>query len=301
MIQLISRKNLDVDKYNDCVANSLQSNVYGHTWYLDQAVENWIVFVLNDYEAVMPIPWRRKFFIKYVYPPFWILELGVFSKTIEDENEFLIELLSEFSFVETKFNRHNSFSMFNTLQEERMSQYLSLNSSYQNIFSNYRKDRRKDISKAQKFDLTENWNDNPMKLIDLYRDNVGKRVSKLGEEDYIRLHKIMSVCLQRKAGELLTVYDKENNLVAAGFFITYNGQVTILASSTDFQNRKNGANTFLIDRAIFKYQPNYLEFNFGGSSMKQIANYFYSFGAKTHYFTAIKQNRLPKLIKLFKR
>ncbi len=301
MIRIVSRKNLDVEKYDDCVANSIQSNVFGFSWYLDAAVDNWNVLVLNNYEAVMPLPCRKKLFIKYVYLPFWILELGIYSKDIEDENEFLIELFSEYKFVESRLNPKNSFSMFQNCQLERMFQFLSLNESYELILKNYRRDRKKDVQRAIKNDLTERWNDNPMNLIDLYRDNVGKRISKIKEEDYIRLHKIITACIDRNLGEVLSIYDKENKLVASGFFITYNGKVSILASSTDFKNRKNGANTYLIDRAIYKYQSRFDEFNFGGSSMKQIAKYFYSFGAETQKYIQIKQNKLPKLLRFFKR
>ena len=69
MIRKVSRKKLEVEKYDACIANSIQANVYGYSWYLDVVADNWDVLVLNDYEAVMPIPWRRKFFIKYVYTP----------------------------------------------------------------------------------------------------------------------------------------------------------------------------------------------------------------------------------------
>ncbi|WP_299617182.1 hypothetical protein [uncultured Tenacibaculum sp.] len=301
MITFVARKNLDEEKYNACVANSIQSNVFGFSWYLDQVTDNWSAFVLNDYEAVMPVPWKRKFFIKYAYLPFWILELGIFSKEIEDENEFLIEVFSEFKFVESRLNSKNSFSMFEAYQQGRTFQYISLNDPYEKVKSGYRRDRRKDLNRAKKNDLTEKWDDDPMNLINLYRDNVGKRVTKIKEQDYIRLHKAMSICIQKKVGQILSVYNKDGELIASGFFTKFKDKVSILASATNFNDRKNGANTFLIDRAIFKYQPQYSEFNFGGSSMKNIAQYFYSFGAKTENYILIRQNRLPKLLQIFKR
>ena len=301
MIRIVPRQQLDVEKYNQCIENSLQSNVFGFSWYLDIVADNWSVLVLDDYDAVMPVPWRKKFFIKYGYLPFWILELGIYSKQVEDENEFLIELFSEYKFVESRLNTKNSFSMFESFRKERSFQYLSLKTPYDVIFKNYRKDRKKDLQRARKNDLTERWNDDSLNLIKLYKENVGKRISKIKEVDYIRLHKVIEACISKKYGEILSVYDKENKLVASGFFVLYKGKVAILASSTDFKNRKNGANTFLIDRAIYKYQSKYDEFNFGGSSMKQIAKYFYSFGAKPQFYSLIKQNKLPLIIRFLRR
>ena len=86
MIKYIKRKDLDVEKYNVCIEKSIQSKIYAFSWYLDVVTENWSVFVYKDYNAVMPIPWKKKFFIKYGYPPFWLLELGVFS--LDDKVDF---------------------------------------------------------------------------------------------------------------------------------------------------------------------------------------------------------------------
>ena len=80
MIRIIKRRDLDLQKYDSCIDESLQSRIFAFSWYLDVTVEHWQVAVLNDYEAVMPLPVRQKFGITYVYPPFWILELGIFSK-----------------------------------------------------------------------------------------------------------------------------------------------------------------------------------------------------------------------------
>ena len=89
MIRIIKRRDLDLQKYDSCIDESLQSRIFAFSWYLDIAVEQWEVAVLNDYEAVMPLPVRQKFGISYVYPPFWILELGIFSKEPIDESVFI--------------------------------------------------------------------------------------------------------------------------------------------------------------------------------------------------------------------
>lgn len=300
MITRVSRKELNIEKYNSCITNALQTNVFGYSWYLDGICTNWDVLVLNDYEAVMPIPWRKKYFLKYVYIPLWLIELGIYSPEVEDENEFLIELFDEFKFIEAKTNTHNSFSMFDDSQKDYQRQVLYLKESYKTIFSGYRKDRKKDLKRAAKNDLTERWNDKPEKLIALFKENVGKRV-KIKEEDYAVLLRLMNVCIEKRKGEILSVYNGNNEIIASGFFLKHAKKATILVSSTDFKNRKNGANTFLINSAIYKYQPNFEVFDFGGSVMKSIATYFLSFGATTEKYIYLKHNNLPKLLRFFKR
>ena len=128
-----------------------------------------------------------------------------------------------------------------------------------------------------------------------------KRVKKIKDQDYLNLQQLILVCINKKKGEILSVYDKEGVIVASGFFLKHNDKITILASATNFKKRKHGANTFLIDRAIFKYQPHFNTFDFGGSSMRNIAKYFLSFGAKNESYMQLKYNNLPKLLKFFKR
>ena len=301
MIKLIKRKKLDVERYDECITKSMQSNIFGYSWYLDTVCDKWNVLVLNDYEAVMPIPWRRKFLIKYVYPPFWLTQLGIYSEVIEDENEFLIELFSGYKYVDLRMNFKNSFSMFQKYQLSRQIQCLDLKKPYADIFSKYKRDRRKDLQRAKKNNLEARWNDSPEKLISLYQENIGKRVKKIKEKDYEVLLNLMRLCIEKGNGELLSVADGQGKLVASGFFLKYDGRVMILVSSTDLKNRKNGANTFLIDRAIQKFHGDYNIFDFGGSSMPKIASFFKSFGAVDENYMNLKQNKLPWLLRLFKR
>ena len=70
--------NLDVDKYDACIENSIQSRIYAFSWYLDIVADNWDVLVLDDYKAVMPIPWKKKYFIKYIAQPLFLSAIGCF-------------------------------------------------------------------------------------------------------------------------------------------------------------------------------------------------------------------------------
>jgi hypothetical protein len=301
MIHYVKREDLEVEKYNDCIENSIQSRIYAFSWYLDIVADHWDVLVLNDYEAVMPIPWRKKYGIKYVYPPLWLLELGVFSIDKElNINPFLKVLLDQFKFIELRLNTNNLKVLSDNLIFRQM-QILSLDTSYDIIFKKYRKDRKKDVQKAIKNDLVEKWNDPPEKLISLLKNNVGKRIPHIIEKDYLNLLKLMHNCIEKRVGEVLSIYDEQNKLVASGFFLKNKKELGLLVSSTDFKNRKNGANTYLIDRAIYKYENTFKTFNFGGSSMQTIAKYFLSFGAETKQYQQIKYNNLPFLIRLIKK
>ncbi|MGK0325362.1 MAG: hypothetical protein ACJA2M_001198 [Polaribacter sp.] len=300
MINYIKRKDLEVDKYDACIENSIQSNIFGFSWYLDEICSNWDVLVLNDYKAVMPIPWRKKFGIKYIYPPLWLIQLGIYSIEKEDEDAFLRMLLSGFRFFETRTNSKNYFSVFEEYQQKRDIQVLDLKQPYETIISGFRKDRKKDLRKAERSKLYMKIENNLDKFINLYKSNIGKKVKELKQSDYNNLHSLIKTCIHKKKGEILSAYDAEGNLVASGFFLKEKERVVKLVSSTDYNNRKNGANTFLIERAVHKYYEEFDLFDFGGSSIKSIASFNLSFGAYTVNYLNLKYNGLPKILKFFK-
>ena len=301
MINYIKRKDLDVTKYDACIENSIQSRIYAFSWYLDIVADHWDVLVLDDYNAVMPITWRKKIGIKYVYPPLWLLELGVFSlDESQDIQPFLAILYSKFKFVELRLNTENKFLKSASLIPKQF-QYLDLKIGYEAILKGYNRNRKRELVKANKYQLIENWTDNPDKLITIFKENIAERVKGISDKDYANLRNLMNFSLKNRVGELLTIYDTNDKLLAAAFFLKHKNKVTQLVCASDISNRKSGVHTFFNDRAIFKYQSHFDIYNFGGSSMENIANYYVSFGSQTEEYQQIKYNNLPFLLKLFKR
>ena len=279
LIKYIQREHLDEEKYNDCIENSIQSNSYAFSWYLDIVCDNWDVLVLNDYKAVMPIPWRKKYGIKYVYQPLWVLQLGIFSKGDFTQSDFISVVQKRFRFIELRLNFKNLLDTDSLYFIEKQFQELKLTVGYEKIKKAYRSDRKKDLKRAEKSELSIEWGGSPSDLITLFQNNVGKRTPEIKQQDYQNLETLINFCLIDDYGELCFAYQGET-LVAGAFFLKHQETVTILCSSTDFSNRKNGANTFLIDEAIQRYINKYKTFNFGGSSMQTIAKYFFSFGTQ---------------------
>ena len=298
MIRIIKRRDLDLQKYDSCIDASLQSRIFAFSWYLDIAVEQWQVAILNDYEAVMPLPVRQKFGISYVYPPFWILELGIFARSPIDELVFIEKIKKEFRWIELRLNSSNTFDLNSDFGLKMQYQQLSLSDKLERIQNAYRKDRKKDLRKARDSGLTLKWDDDSNHLIDLFKNNIGERTSNIAESDYRILKEVISICCKKGSGRVLSVYAADGSLVASSFVLLHKKTCTILVSATDFSNRNNGANTVMIDVLIKEYCGKYELFNFGGSSIHSVGEYFKSFGAHTIEYPFISWKKHPKLFKL---
>jgi hypothetical protein len=177
-------------------------------------------------------------------------------------------------------------------------QQLSLSDTFDRIQNAYRKDRKKDLRKAKDSGLVVKWDDDAHHLIELFQRNVGQRTSNITKTDYSTLQEIISACCKKGLGRVLSVYTAEGSLVASSFVLIHKKTCTILVSATDFSNRNNGANTLLIDSLIGNYIDNLENFNFGGSSIQSVGEYFKSFGATTVEYQFVSWKKHPKLFKL---
>lgn len=299
-IDYIHRDQLDELKYNECIEQSKQGLLYGYSWYLDLVCDHWDALVWDDYSAVMPVPWRKKYGIKYVYQPLWILQLGIFTNSeISSEFEFLNELKNRFKFIALRLNTKNTLQSVTPESSVNHFQYLTLENSYHMLSNNFNRNRKRELKKAANAGLKEIWGDQPERLVSLFEKNIGIRIKGISQSDYENLSNLIKTVVLKGRGEILSIYD-QTQLVASGLFLFHKGTVTELVCATDLNNRNNGGNTFLIDRALSKYQEKFDLFDFGGSSIKTIANYYKSFGAKTYHYLFFKSNRLPFLMRLFK-
>ena len=78
-IHYVKRHELHAAKWDDCISRSVNGLIYAYSFYLDAMAGDWDALVMNDYEAVIPLPWRRKWRISYLYQPFLTAQLGVFG------------------------------------------------------------------------------------------------------------------------------------------------------------------------------------------------------------------------------
>jgi hypothetical protein len=64
------------EKWDRCINESSNALIYGTTTYLDHLADHWPGIVLNDYEMVMPVAWRKKLGIRYCYHVPFIQQFG---------------------------------------------------------------------------------------------------------------------------------------------------------------------------------------------------------------------------------
>jgi len=282
MIHYLKRKDIDIVKYDACIEAALNSRIYAYSWYLDIVADNWDALVLNDYEAVMPLPWRQKYFIKYIYPPAWTQQLGVFSNfKIEAYvvRQFINAISKKFKKITVQFNAENDVSSFKT--EKRTNYILKLDKPFEEIYKGFNKNRKRDIKKAE----TEKY-------------SIDKEISA-DEFLYFYLNEPKNYQLRQEQITTIKALLKANNkavyiwgirvdekLIASIVWLKDANRITYILPIATIQAKEKGLPTLLISNLIKEHQNSNLMLDFEGSMIEGVADFYRSFGVKDEsYFS----------------
>ena len=286
MIHYLQRKDINIDKYNACIQNAVNSRIYALSYYLDIVADNWDALILDDYKAVMPLPWRSKYFIKYIYPPCWTQQLGVFS--IHNFDSTLVELFIKAipkKFLKTTIQLNSEcnselFSLKNNF-------ILNLDSPYQNLHKNYRKDRKDRLKKFLKVGYKIEKNISINDLITVFKENYKEELN-INLSNYLKLERLAS---EKKLNPItIGVYNDNRELISGSLFFRDEKRIYYVFSANNQQENKAQGNTAILDSIIQSYSNTNYILDFEGSMHAGIASFFKSFGSEleTYYLYAKK-------------
>ena len=55
LIRYVTRAELDVQLWDNCITNASNGLIYAYSFYLDTIAKQWDALVLDDYRMVMPL------------------------------------------------------------------------------------------------------------------------------------------------------------------------------------------------------------------------------------------------------
>ncbi len=290
MIYHLKRNQLNVAKYDACIELAQNSRIYAFSWYLDIVADNWDVLVLNDYEAVMPLPWRKKYFIKYVYPPAWTQQLGVFSNLkIEADlvEQFINSIPWKFKKITIQFNSENDLSFIKS--EKRVNYILPLNKPYEEIYKGFNNNRKRILKKKVENYITTN-----DFCVDEFVLIAKKYYSFLNysNEDYITLKKLLVYLLKKDQVIKYGISNAKEGLIGGVVFIKSKCRITYLCSIMTPFAKKQNSSTEIINLLIKEFSNSNQIIDFEGSMNMGISSFFKSFGAILEVYSQYVKRRL---------
>ena len=299
-IQHLTHPEIDKAKWDACIDKAGNGRIYCRSVYLDYMASNWDGLVLNDYEAVMPLTWRKKWSIHYLYQPPFIQQSGIFAIDKTDESlikSFLNAIPDKYRFIEINLNAENGLPT-SSLHKNYL---LDIHYSYDILKSNYSRSANRNISKAIDSGITIKENINPADIILMHRkrfkDMIGAK-----ENDYTRFNKLAYVLLQQKQVFTAGAFDADSKLIAGSIYLLYKNRVTFIINGNSQESLQYGATHLLKDYTIRKFSNQCLIMDFEGSDFDRFARFYEQFGkVYIEYYPSLFTNKLPWPIKLLKR
>ncbi|MEE4260218.1 MAG: hypothetical protein V2I62_10685 [Bacteroidales bacterium] len=295
MIRYLKNSEINSEKWDECIMHAFNGNVYAYSWYLDIVHENWDALVEGDYERVMPITASQKWNVSYIFQPFFVQQLGVFSKSIltpEIVQDFIHHIPKKYKLVDINLNSYNApdSQIFNISPNKN--HVLDLINKYTTLSDKYATNTKRNLKKSLKYDMSLVKGIKPENLIQLFRTNKGKEVKNWGETEYQRLHRLMYMAIYKGRGLVYGVFNDHNQLCAGAFFLKSHNRLIFLFSATNQQAKENASMTFLIDSVIHEFAPGKLVLDFEGSNDKNLARFYKGFGAKEVTYPRLQINNL---------
>ncbi|MDR4988781.1 MAG: GNAT family N-acetyltransferase [Bacteroidales bacterium] len=303
MIRYIPHSEIDFERWDQCIDKAVNGIFYAWSWYLDMCTESWDALVEDDYRAVMPLPVRKKMGIRYIYQPFFIQQLGVFSTYSLSENvteRFLAAIPHEFRYADFNMNTYNRLPEGHpAISGQGITHELDLIASYEELKKKYRENTRRNIRKAHKNKVFVTSHARPEDIIDAFRNNSKKFNIPFGEKDYVVLKHLIYAGMHKGMVSLKAAYSENNNFCAGIVFFHSHGKYVWLFSGATEEARKNGAMSLLVDAFLQEQAGREAVLDFEGSTNPDLARFYRGFGSEECVFLQIKFNRMPAVIRPF--
>jgi hypothetical protein len=296
----LSRKDIDSQRWDAAVASSPRASLYGYSYTLDHLCDNWDGLVLGDYEVVMPIPWGKKFGIRYGFTPPFIQRLDIYGKVISDDHVRVFNAIipSLFSYA----NLDLAFAASDLSRLRRRINYIKdLSPGYSVIHSSYMAETHRSLRKAAARNCVLGTEVTIADVVNLYRAAYGSK-SSIRPRDLEKISTFAAFC--NSAGHLLlrSVRDSASGelLFGALLFLSSNRIYYLLGAPTP-KGRTARAGYFLVDGVMKEFAGTNNLFDFEGSDIPSVASFYEKFNPSAEIYYHLDINRLPWPLRLFKK
>lgn len=302
----IPYEQIDKKKWDHCITHAYNGLVYGESVFLDAMATHWDALVFGNYEAVMPVTWRRKYSITYLYQPAFIQQGGIYSAAPLPEDvirSFLIKLMEKFSFAEIALNFGNTIENINPISIRKRNNFtLSLENDYASIQSQFHPSIKRKLKSLLNLPLRYESTDRYEQAIELYQKLYGHRIKSVKNIDYTHFTELCAKLWAENRLVVRSVYSTDNNeLLAQVLLLKDKNRLYNIIPCVTEQGKQLLANYYLYNELIKEFTQQSLLLDFEGSDIPGVAFFYEKFAQDNQTYPFVKFNRLPFPFRLFKR
>lgn len=299
-IRYIEQQNIDKAKWDECITNSINGLVYSTSAYLDAMAGRWDALVLNNYEAVMPLPWRKKMGLRYVYPPAFTQQLGLSYADAENEQllaDFIKAIPAKFRYIEMNLNAANQIPDKGLFI--RKNYLLPLFPDYTALKKKFSRSAIRNLVTAATHHVSIAENIPPARVIEMHRnrfhDDIGFKAADYEKFSLLAEH-------FSKSGNCYCIgaFNNKGMLIAGSIYIVFKNRVYFVINGNTPESLAVGATHLLMDHTIRHFSGSSFTLDFEGSDHPSFARFYEQYGAQPENYYFLQLNRLPFPLNLLK-
>lgn len=302
MIMHLRHSGIDKANWDQLLLKCPDRLWYVQSWVLDLCCPEWEALIGDD-GSIMPLIWRRKFGMDYLYQPYTVQQQGVFSPQRDDwtDTAFLDAVPERFKYWDVHLNSamHVRSTSFDRVSSNT-NQDLLLAADPTTLRAAYSQGHRRNLRKGGDDPPVIVQDVTVREFIDLFARTTGKRFRNIPRDGVALLERLLLIGVEQKQCIVLGVRE-HGRVVAAVCFMEWEGRSILLKSANDEAGMERQAMFHLIDRYISDHAGSGMLLDFAGSNTPSVARFNAGFGARSSVYLHLVRNRLPAPLRWFKR
>jgi hypothetical protein len=295
-IHIIPSQEVDVVKWDNRIRSSGNGIIYALASFLTGMTDQWTGIIVNNYELVMPVPWRKKFGVKYCYDAPFLQQSGWFGKADVTADMLLQELFRICKYGNYHFNAGNDVKG-TTLRNNFI---LPLNPDYASIQSTFSTEALQHIRKAEQSGLSYKAAGLDEAIL-MYRELYGERLSNISSSTFERFAKLAKLYATEDRAIARKVITQAGTTVAIQLLLKDERRMYNIMPSTTKEGRKLNASYFLFASLWKEFANSNLIFDFEGSDIPGVKAFYEKFSPIPEPYQRLHFNNLSWPVRLFKK
>lgn len=296
-MQLIYKEDIDINKWNDCVKRNANGLIYAYTFYLDAVCESYAGIVFGDYEAIFPLPFKKKLVFKYLYHPPFVQQLGLIGNTHVSGAAILQKIQQYFKYGDILLNFDNQYLLGK--QPAFTNFIIDLSNTYNITAESFKDAINKNLKVAVKHNL--NYEKTTLQnAIDNYKKNDTGRFD-LSKYWLAKLDQLTNTLVKNNSIEIRCSKNETGETLAAIILFKDNKRIYNVINTINAEGRKACANYFLFNEVLKEFSGTEFLFDFEGSDIPGVKTFCQKFGAEDQPYFIYHFNKLPWPLKLLRK
>jgi hypothetical protein len=305
MIRYLRHADIDKAEWDRKLLASPNKLWYALSHVLDVASPGWEALVDDVNDAMMPLTQRKKFGFRYLFQPFGLQQLGVFSPqpiTTRISSLFLEAVPKHFRLAEISVNQGMPTPQASGwASTEHTDSVLDLSGGIPNVRANYSNGHARNLLKARERLAARVHSMDPQSFADLYLRSTAQRFKNIDAQGLRSMAALLQAANDHGEVDIIGIRDEQGTWRAGVAFVHWQERTILLKSASDDAGRGMNAMFHLVDVGLQHACAVSALMDFAGSEHQGTARFYEGFGAKPTVYLRLTKNDLPFWVKPFKR